>query len=154
MNDFLTNQELEPTPEEFVRQKFLRILHFEYQYHKDCIKREVTIFYGCQELKDSNGKPVRADIVVYNSKRACLAKDQGNIFFIIECKAPNITEGYNQLVSYIYNTSASGGVWFSSSDTEDKINYYRRISEPNNQLIPWIGLPKIWRNMGCTRTYR
>ncbi|BAY29183.1 type I restriction modification system, N-6 DNA Methylase [Nostoc carneum NIES-2107] len=142
INDFISNQELEPTPEEFVRQKFLRILHFEYQYPKDFMRREVAIYYGHQELKDSSGRTIRADIVVYNSKRACLAKDQGNIAFIIECKAPNVTEGYNQLVSYIYNTSASGGVWFSSYGDEDKINYYRRISEPNNELIPWIGLPK------------
>ena len=30
--DFLTSQELESTPEEYVRQTFLRILHFEYGY--------------------------------------------------------------------------------------------------------------------------
>ena len=33
--DFLEGAELEPNPEEFVRQKFIRILHFEYQYPKN-----------------------------------------------------------------------------------------------------------------------
>ena len=31
--------------------------------------------------------------------------------FVVECKKPTVTEGYTQLVSYIYNTSAIGGVW-------------------------------------------
>lgn len=108
--DFLSGQELESKPEEFVRQKFLRVLHFEYGYPVDVVRREVPIYYGSKELLDKNGNPVRADIVVYDSPEASNVRDQGRIFLIVECKAPEETEGYNQLVSYIFNTSASGGV--------------------------------------------
>ena len=107
--DFLSSTLLEDRPEERVRQKYLRILSVEYGYEKKQMAREVGIYYGRNELKDANGNPVRADIVVYEDSRACKTKDQGKILFIIECKAPTQTEGYNQLVSYIYNTSASGG---------------------------------------------
>ena len=51
-------------------------------------------------------------------------------------------EGYNQLVSYIYNTSASGGVWYNGSGTDFGIAYYRRLHEPHNQLVDWPGLPR------------
>lgn len=73
--DFLEGVELEPNPEEFVRQKFIRILHFEYQYPKNVLARETAIYYGSKELKDNEGKPVRADIVVYKEKK------RGQIYF-------------------------------------------------------------------------
>jgi len=41
--DFLSGNILEPRPEEFVRQNFLKILHYEYQYPKNLIAREVAI---------------------------------------------------------------------------------------------------------------
>lgn len=135
--DFLSTMELEPHAEEFVRQAFLKILHYEYQYPKDVLSREVPIYYGRKELV-LNGKPVRADIVVYNSARAAKERDQGQVSFVVECKAPNETEGYNQLVSYIYNTSANGGVWYNG----DQVTYYRRLSQPDNSLILWTGIPR------------
>ncbi|MGV8058999.1 MAG: type I restriction enzyme HsdR N-terminal domain-containing protein [Smithellaceae bacterium] len=91
--DFLEGAELEPNPEEFVRQKFIRILHFEYQYPKNVLAREVAIYYGSKELKDKEGNPVRADIVVYKNAKARTEKDQGKIHFVVECKAPNETSG-------------------------------------------------------------
>jgi type I restriction enzyme M protein len=111
--DFLEGVELEPNPEEFVRQKFIRILHYEYQYSKKVLAREIAIYYGSSVLKDKKGNPVRADIVVYKNAKARAEKDQGKIHFVVECKAPTEKSGYNQLVSYIYNTSAEGGVWFN-----------------------------------------
>ena len=51
--DFLDGIELEATPEEFVRQQYLRILHFEYQYPKNVLAREVPIHYGSKELRMS-----------------------------------------------------------------------------------------------------
>ena len=145
--DFLSATLLEPKPEEFVRQKFLRILHFEYQYPKNCLSREISIFYGSKELKDKEGNPVRADIIVYSNAKACVEKDQGKILLIIECKAPNENKGYNQLVSYIYNTSANGGVWYNG----DSIKYFRRLDKPSNDLIEWTGIPRpgeAWDALG------
>lgn len=145
--DFLDEDTiLEPNPEEFVRQKFIRVLHYEYQYPKKVIRREIPVYYGRKELI-VNGHPKRADIVVYNSEKAAEERDQGQISFVIECKAPDETEGYNQLVSYIFNTSANGGVWYNG----DSISYFRRLSQPNNELILWTGIPRkleSWDSLG------
>lgn len=145
--DFLDGIELIATPEEFVRQEYMRILHYEYQYPKNVIAREVTVFYGSKELKDNSGNLVRADIVVYRTAKAKQNKDQGSIALVIECKAPNITSGYNQLVSYIYNTSAEGGVWYNGTSPQ----YYRRLSSPTNDLVEWTGIPRkdeAWDALG------
>ncbi|MDH0728116.1 type I restriction enzyme HsdR N-terminal domain-containing protein [Stutzerimonas stutzeri] len=99
--DFLDGTLLVPGPEEFVRQQYLRILHFEYQYPKNVLAKEVPIYYGSSELKDREGNPVRADVVVYRNPKAKRDRNQGAIAMLVECKAPNIETGYNQLVSYI-----------------------------------------------------
>ena len=145
--DFLSEKELEAKPEEFVRQKYLRILHFELSYPKENLRREASIRYGGKECTDQTGNPVRADIAVYSSKAACVANDPGKMILVVECKAPSITDGYEQLVSYIYNTSAGGGVWFNG----DSISYYRRLSEPDNELTDWTGIPRkgeAWDSLG------
>jgi type I restriction enzyme M protein len=144
--DFLTEAALEPKPEEFVRQRYLRTLHYEFQYPKTVLSREVPIYYGRKEIIDKEGNPVRADIVVYSSAKACSERDQGKIELIIECKAPTEKDGYNQLVSYVFNTSANGAVWFNGS-----AKYFRRLSTPANELIDWIGIPRkgeAWDALG------
>jgi type I restriction-modification system DNA methylase subunit len=140
--DFLSSKLLVNTPEERVRQTYMKILHFDYGYSKDQMAREVGIFYGRKEIVDKQGNPVRADIVVYKNKKSCSSRDQGNILFIVECKAPKETDGYNQLVSYIFNTSAHGGIWFNGSGDENEVAYFRRLFEPENQLVPWPQIPR------------
>jgi type I restriction enzyme M protein len=149
--DFLSAQLLESKPEEIVRQRFLRILHFEYGYAKNVMRKEVPIHYGSKELIDASGNPVRADIVIYDSATACAARDQGRIALVVECKAPTESDGYSQLVSYVFNTSASGGVWFNGSGRIDEIRYYRRLFDPENGLVPWVGIPRpneAWDALG------
>lgn len=136
--DFLSDVLLTPYPEEFVRQRFLRILHYEYQYPKSFLAREVSIYYGSKELVDKTGNPVRADIIVYKNAKARKNKDQGKIDLVIECKAPTEERGYNQLASYIFNTSANGGVWYNG----EVIKYFRRFSDPKNELVEWTGIPR------------
>ena len=99
---------LKSTPEEKVRQRFIETLINEYHYPANTIRREVPIQHGSKELRDKDGNPVRADIVVYASKAACLNRDQGKINFVVECKRNKVEDGYAQLVSYIFNTSANG----------------------------------------------
>lgn len=149
--DFLSGALLDPAPEEFVRQRYLRILHHEYKYPKERMRREVPIQHGSDVLKDKHGKPVRADIVVYLDEGACAKNDQGRFWLVVECKAPNITDGYNQLVSYIFSTSAEGGVWFNGSGEDDEVQYYRRLTTPNSELKEWIGIPRTgeaWSALG------
>lgn len=145
--DFLSEKILEPTPEEFVRQQYLRILHLEFLYPKNVMAIEVPIFHGRTELVGEKGTPIRADIVIYSSSKAREARDQGKIELIVECKAPTEHDGYNQLMSYVFNTSANGAVWFNG----DICKYYRRLSEPKNQIIDWVGIPRCkeaWDALG------
>lgn len=149
--DFLSGQQLVSTPEERVRQRYLRVLHFEYGYAKDRMRREVAIHRGSSVMSDVQGNPVRADIVIYSDAQAARRNDQGKFYLVVECKAPTETTGYNQLVSYIYNTSATGGVWFNDSGADDEVLYFRRLSEPQNSLAPWVGIPRAgesWSSLG------
>ena len=145
--DFISNKPLKDKPEERVRQTYLRTLHYEYQYPKNLISTEVPIQHGSKYLKDKSGNPIFADIVIYKSPTDCKNRDQGKISLVVECKRPNEKSGYNQLVSYIFNTSADGGVWFNGKS----INHYRRLIKPDNKLIDWTGIPRpneSWDSIG------
>nr|MBW4040275.1 type I restriction enzyme HsdR N-terminal domain-containing protein [Acidobacteriota bacterium] len=149
--DFLSGMVLDVTPEERVRQRYLRILHYEYRYPKNVMRREVSIQHGSGVLKDKHGSPVRADIVIYRDALACTKNDQGKFYLVIECKAPSETDGHNQLVSYIFSTSAEGGVWFNGSGEDDEVKYFRRFSTPTSELKEWIGIPRsgdAWDSLG------
>ena len=128
--DILSGFELVETPEELVRQSFIEVLHDNYGYPYTHMRREVGIQSGSKEIKDANGNPIRADIVVYNSEEAALKYDQGNMLFIVECKQPNREDGYAQLVSYIYNTSAIGGIWTNG----EGMDVYRKDTEEDGSL--------------------
>ena len=144
--DILSGKKMIATPEEKVRQEFIAILINDYCYPKQLIQKEVPIQCGSSVLKDINGNPVRADIVVYHSKKAAIERDQGNILFVVECKKPNVTEGYNQLVSYIYNTSAAGGIWTNGKD----VNTFSRRSD-NSGLDEILSIPRYkekWSTSG------
>ena len=62
--DILGGGCLKSTPEEKVRQRFIETLINEYHYPANTIRREVPIQHGSKELRDKDGNPVRADIVV------------------------------------------------------------------------------------------
>lgn len=137
--DFLDGTTLlEDRPEERVRQSFLKYLHFDCGYAKAVMRREVPVYSGHAEVRDQDGNPIRADIVVYVNRAAAASRDQGQIKFVVECKRPDATAGYDQLVSYIYNTSAGGGVWTNGSD----IQAYRRVTQPNNALNQAPTIPR------------
>ncbi|MCX2748983.1 N-6 DNA methylase [Arthrobacter sp. MI7-26] len=138
IRDFLSGAILEDRPEERVRQRFLKVLHFDYGYPLNVMKREVVIMSGANPVTDDEGAPIRADIVVYRTRAAAAASDQGNIKFVVECKRPTLSDGYNQLVSYVFNTSASGAVW-TNGDLD--FQSYRRASQPANALEPAVGIP-------------
>ncbi|MDP9358730.1 MAG: N-6 DNA methylase [Chloroflexota bacterium] len=67
--------------------------------------------------------------------------------FVVENKAPNETTGHNQLVSYVFLTSANGAVWFNGN----KSRWFRRYSVPEQRLVPWPGIPRhgeVWDAVG------
>ncbi|OUO93490.1 N-6 DNA methylase [Cloacibacillus sp. An23] len=137
--DVLSGKVIKDTPEERIRQRFINILQFDYGYPKANIAKEVPIQQGSKKILSTNdGSEIRADIVVYTSKRACLEKDQGNILFVVECKKPNATEGYAQLVSYIFNTSAIGGVWTNGTG----ISVYKKKPGVEVGLDEILSLPR------------
>ncbi len=135
--DCLTGQPLKDAPEERVRQRFLMILQSDYGYPKEVLAREVPIQSGSKILSDSNGAPIRADIIVYRNKNAASIRDQGNVLFVVECKKPNAKEGYSQLVSYIFNTSAKGGVWTNG----DNMSVFKIRSSGEPGLDEALSLP-------------
>ncbi len=136
--DYLSDKEFVDTPEERVRQRFIKILQTDYGYPKSDMLREVPIQSGSKILQDQNGNDIRADIVVYKNKKAALNRDQGNILFVVECKKEKATEGYSQLVSYIFNTSAVGGVWTNGNG----FDVYRKEKGDFNGLTQILSLPK------------
>lgn len=141
---------LEDRPEERVRQQFLRTLHSEYGYPCNVMQREVVIMAGSNPAIDVDGRPIRADIVVYRNATARTSQDQGRIKFVVECKRPTIESGYNQLVSYIFNTSAGGGVWTNGED----VQAFRRLGDPVNSLEAAPDIPRIdegWDAVGRLR---
>ncbi|MCY4449837.1 MAG: N-6 DNA methylase [Chloroflexi bacterium] len=139
--DFLSeNTFLQDTPEERRRQEYLRVLHYEYRYPKEQIRREVAINIGSNQR-------VYADIVVYRSVAAAQANDQGQIRFCVEVKPEYETAGHNQLVSYVFFTSAEGAVWTNGVATR----YYRRLDSPEKRLEPSNGIPRpteTWDKIG------
>lgn len=145
--DKLTGQTLVDTPEERVRQNFIEILKTDYGYPFSQMRREVPIQEGSKIALNKDGTEIRADIVVYTSTKAADNKDQGNILFVVECKKPNSKEGYAQLVSYIYNTSAIGGVWTNGESLSvwvrnKKVGLDALVSLPKFG-VDWLGKEEI-----------
>ena len=130
------------TPEERVRQSYVRQLHEDYGYPLDHLALAVPISWGSEKRE--------ADIVVFSTSAAAASRDQGNIFLIVETKPPNRSEGHNQLVSYIFPTSAEGGIWTNG----DSVAYYRKQDRPQQRLVEWNGIPsygETWDSIGLYR---
>jgi type I restriction enzyme M protein len=136
--DFLSRTLLVDLPEERVRQQYLRILHFQYGYAKDMLARQVPIQRGSSQARDETGSPIFADIVVYETAAAQRSRDQGSIRFVVEVKRPDEESGLNQLVSYIFNTSANGAVWYNGKQAK----WYRRYQTPEQRMVAWPGIPR------------
>jgi hypothetical protein len=98
--DYVNGDLLEDRSEERVRQRLERLLHIQYEYPKNRMAREIPIYYGKKEVRDAEGRPVRADVGVFRTVEAARKKDQGQVQLIAETKRPKKEEGYAQLVSY------------------------------------------------------
>lgn len=105
-------KEIKLTPEEIVRQLFVRMLIQRYQYPVKRMALEVPVNFG-REIK-------RADIVVFD-------KDRPNVpYIMVEIKKPKLKDGKEQLRSYCNATGSPMGVWSNGGS----ISYYHR-KDPN-----------------------
>ena len=140
--DFLHPEVSRPnTPEERVRQVFARKLHFDYGYPKNLMAIEVPIAVGSETKA--------ADIVVFRSEIAAQVRDQSKINIVVETKAPDVKTGYRQCQSYIFASSAEGGVWINETDAP---KYWRRTYDGSQNLEDWPNLPRhgdLWESVGA-----
>jgi len=108
----IRQKEIKLTPEEIIRQLYIRRLTSLYKYPKALIQVEVGINFGV-EVK-------RADIVVYDQHRP------DTPYIIVELKKPKLKQGKEQLKSYCNATGAPIGIWSNGS----KEQFYHR-QDPN-----------------------
>ena len=106
------NKEIRLTPEEAVRQMFIRKLIDDYGYKINQMSVEHPIHFG-REVK-------RADIVIFEQNNPTVE------YIIVEIKKPKLKDGKEQLKSYCNATGATMGVWSNG----EKISFYHR-KDPN-----------------------
>ena len=108
----IREKEIRLTPEEIVRQLFVRMLIQRYEYSVNRRALEYPVNFG-REVK-------RADIVVFD-------KDRPNVpYIMVEMKKPKLKDGKEQLRSYCNATGSPMGVWSNGGS----ISYYHR-KDPN-----------------------
>ncbi len=127
-------KEIKLTPEEAVRQLYLRVLHFDYGYPLDRIQLEYSVSFG-REKK-------RADIAITDKD------DPRSIYLLVELKKPKLKDGKEQLKSYCNATGAPIGVWTNG----DSISYYHRKDPNYFEDLP--GIPRATEKLSDILTER
>lgn len=105
-------KDIKLTPEEAVRQLYLKVLTDRYQYPTSRIQVEYGVNFG-REVK-------RADIVVMDKQRP------NTVYIVVEVKKPKLKDGREQLHSYCHGTGAPIAVWTNG----EQISFYQR-KDPN-----------------------
>lgn len=100
------------TPEEAVRQLYLRVLHVDLGYPISRVTVEYEVTFG-REKK-------RADICIFDKDKTTTP------YILVELKKPKLKDGKEQLKSYCNATGAPMGVWTNGQ----QISYYHR-KDPN-----------------------
>jgi type I restriction enzyme M protein len=128
------------TPEERVRQMYARKLRYEYNYPANLMVIGAPINIGSE---------VRyADIAIYHDAFSAKRRDQAKIKLVVETKAGDLKTGVGQLKSYIFASSAEGGIWLNATDAP---SYFRRYDQPTHRLEPWPNIPReteTWDSIG------
>lgn len=105
-------KEIKLTPEEAIRQLYLRVLSDRLNYPLSRIQVEYGVNFG-REVK-------RSDIAVMDKDRL------NTVYILVEVKKPKLKEGKAQLRSYCNGTGSPMAVWTNG----DQISYYQR-KDPN-----------------------
>lgn len=98
------DEESKSAPEEIVRQLWLYKLHHEYGYSYDQMNLEVTVHFGTQVLSKA------ADVIVYTDATKVTPK------VVVETKKPKLTDGVEQLRSYMNAKGAPVALWSNGSE--------------------------------------
>ncbi|GKS82411.1 hypothetical protein LPAF129_20970 [Ligilactobacillus pabuli] len=128
--DYLTNKEIDLTPEEPNRQEMLRRFHEDYGYPIELMETE----FGVKKSPSDVRRSVPADIAIFDS-----AEDKKNkkpkIF--VETKKPNYSAGKDQLMDYMaFEQHVSYGVWYNGDqDDGQSIAFFRKRFSNNGDII-------------------
>ena len=117
-------KEIRLTPEEAVRQMFIRKLIDDYGYSTAQMAVEHPIHFG-REIK-------RADIVIFEPNNPTVE------YIIVEVKKPKLKDGEEQLKSYCNATLTPIGVWTNG----EKIFFYHRIYKDKNYFEDIPDIPR------------
>lgn len=106
------DKDIRLTPEEIVRQLYVKMLKDDFEYPLERIALEYSVHIG-RERK-------RADIVIFDKDKPTYP------YIIVEVKKPQLKDGKDQLKSYCNATGSPMGVWTNGN----KISFYNR-KDPN-----------------------
>lgn len=107
IEDYISGTFIPATPEEKIRQIMSKKLVKEYNYSPTQIQTMPEFF-----IRKGSKLIGPADIVVFHSSK----KDLDNVYIIVETKRAGITEGVDQLKSYLSPTKAEFGIWFNGKE--------------------------------------
>lgn len=131
----LKDKWLVETPEELVRQEYIKILVEEYGYSLDQMAQEVNV----NNSRRGTGR-ARADIIIWKNKKEKL--EQRNPLIVVECKAENVKlheEDYYQGNSYALMTGAT----FFITTNQKETKYFKVIhNEMPKSLEEIVTIPK------------
>lgn len=105
-------KQIKLTPEEAVRQLFIRVLKDDLGYPVTRMELEYAVTFGVEKK--------RADICIFDKDRPTVP------YILVELKKPKLKDGKDQLKSYCNATGAPMGVWSNG----DSISFYHR-KDPN-----------------------
>lgn len=112
INCLVRDKEIKLTPEEVVRQLYLKVLTRDFGYPTDKMELEYSVSFGRQKK--------RADIVIFDKDKVTAP------YIMVELKKPKLKDGKEQLRSYCNATGSPIGIWTNG----DSISFYHR-KDPN-----------------------
>ena len=113
INCLVRKKAIKLTPEEIVRQLYLKVLTQNLHYPLERIAVEYAVHFG------SNNKK-RADICIFDKDNKTAP------YILVELKKPKLKDGKEQLKSYCNGTGSPMGIWTNG----ESISYYHR-KDPN-----------------------
>ena len=133
--DYVSGTPVNAGPEEVESvQVFARRLVEDYRYPKTHLQTRPQ--YRVRKRPSDEAKSYPVDIAVFRTP----GRTEGDLYMVVECKAPNKTVGVEQLKLYLDMSPAELGVWFNGNEH----TYLRKIYTPSGGRT-YQDLPNIPR---------